>query len=211
MRNTAARRGRPCGDHLAHRREIAAATWRLIDRQGLDAVRMRSIAGEAGCTTGVLAHYFSGRDEILAFTLEEALDRFRRTAAVDAAELPAREALRRMGAASLPLDAPRKLVWRVYLSFYGRALWQPELRRGMQQRGEPARRLVREILSRAAEAGELPPDLDVRATADLLVAQIDGIAIAALFDPKGFPPQRMTRLVEHSIDLLFANATGRTQ
>ncbi len=204
-------RGRPAGDHAAHRRAIAEAAWRVIDRDGLEGLMLRGLAREIGCTTGVLTHYFpGGKDELLAFALAEALQEFRRTVALAIADRPPREALEQMAATSLPLDARRRAVWRVYVAFSGRALWHPHTREHLRERNAPARRLVADILRAAVRRGELPRRSDVSGLADLLVAQIDGLAMAALFDPERFSAARQMALVRQALDRLFATSPGGT-
>ena len=57
-------------DHDQRREEIVAATWRVIDRHGLDEATTRRIAEEAGYSNGVLAHYFRDKDDILVQALQ---------------------------------------------------------------------------------------------------------------------------------------------
>src|SRR5437764_228820 len=56
-------------DWDARRDEVLAATWRVIARHGLAGTTVRKIAREAGYSAGVLAHYFSGKQDILGSAL----------------------------------------------------------------------------------------------------------------------------------------------
>src|SRR5690606_41716840 len=56
-------------DHDARRQELAEATWRLIRREGLEAVSVRKVAREAGVSPGSLRHYFTSQSELLAYAL----------------------------------------------------------------------------------------------------------------------------------------------
>ena len=56
-------------DHELRRQELLAATWRVIARTGIVGVTTREIAREAGFSTGVLAHYFADKEDILAAAL----------------------------------------------------------------------------------------------------------------------------------------------
>ncbi|TCK25315.1 TetR/AcrR family transcriptional regulator [Pseudonocardia endophytica] len=57
-------------DHAQRRREIADALWRVVADQGVDAVSLRRVAGEAGVSMGLVQHYFHTRDEMLLFAFE---------------------------------------------------------------------------------------------------------------------------------------------
>ena len=56
-------------DWDARRDEILAATWRVIARDGIARATIRAIAREAGCSRGILAHYFDDKADILGSAL----------------------------------------------------------------------------------------------------------------------------------------------
>ena len=56
-------------DWDARRDEILSATWRVIARDGIARATIRSIAREAGCSRGILAHYFDDKADILGSAL----------------------------------------------------------------------------------------------------------------------------------------------
>ena len=55
-------------DHAARRAELADAATELIADVGVDGLRLRDVAARAGCTTGMLTHYFADKRELLRFT-----------------------------------------------------------------------------------------------------------------------------------------------
>jgi AcrR family transcriptional regulator len=59
----------------SRRTEILAAAARVFRRRGFSDAGMREIAAEADLSPGNLYHYFRGKDEILYFCQERALDR----------------------------------------------------------------------------------------------------------------------------------------
>src|SRR5688572_2770913 len=64
-------------DHDERRREVLSAARRVIVRDGIDAATTRAIAKEAGYSNGVLAHYFTDKDEILLSALRQSHQRIR--------------------------------------------------------------------------------------------------------------------------------------
>jgi len=59
----------------ARRHEILRAAGRVFRRRGYAHTGMREIAAEADLSSGNLYHYFAGKDEILYFCQERALER----------------------------------------------------------------------------------------------------------------------------------------
>ena len=58
-------------DHAARRAELVDAAWRVIAAEGLEAATVRRIAQAAGCTTGLVTHYFDSKDDMLVAALRE--------------------------------------------------------------------------------------------------------------------------------------------
>ena len=57
-------------DHNERREALLAAVWRVIARDGLERATVRTIAEETGWSTGVLAHYFADKEDILTSALQ---------------------------------------------------------------------------------------------------------------------------------------------
>jgi AcrR family transcriptional regulator len=188
-------------DHESRRREIARAVWRSGGRVGLDAVTVRQIADEAGYSTGVLAHYFADKDEMLLHALrvsvELAVERIKISGGATA-----HEALREGLAGCLPLDAPRRDEWRVWLAFWGRAAADERLAAEQRSWYERWRGLVRGLILSCQEEGTLPAELDTAREADLLVALVDGVGLQATLEPERLTAAKQTALLERQLALL---------
>jgi AcrR family transcriptional regulator len=171
-------------DHEQRRDELAAAVWRLAARDGLDAVTIRGVAGEAGWSTGALHHYFSDKEELLLFAFQTVADRVGRrvTSAREESGGPL-ELARALLAIGLPLDEERRDETRVWFSFLGLALTRPSLARAQRLAYQAWRRIVADALRDAQEEGEIRADVDVEREAAALVAIVDGLAVQASFDP----------------------------
>ena len=110
------------------RDEILSATWRVIARDGIAKATIRAIAREAHCSPGILAHYFGDKADILGAALLLSHRRVRARMDARAAGLAGLDALRVIMLEALPLDDERDLEARIEISFWGRALGNPELR-----------------------------------------------------------------------------------
>src|SRR3954454_5312345 len=59
------------------REQLIEAAARVIARRGYDAATVRDVAREAGVSTGVIAYYFEGKDDLFAQVLRSASRWFR--------------------------------------------------------------------------------------------------------------------------------------
>jgi AcrR family transcriptional regulator len=190
-------------DHEERRREIGEAVWRAVARRGIDAATVREIAEEAGFSTGVLAHYFGGKEEVVLHALRVAAERAagRMERARDG-RLVGIEALRFVLQEALPLDEERREELRVWVQFWGRTVGNPALREEQNRWYGLWRGLVRGLISGGQRSGELRADLDPQREAEALVALVDGVGLQATFEPERFPPGRQVSLLEAHLDRL---------
>jgi AcrR family transcriptional regulator len=87
-------------DHAARREAFLQAAYRVIKKQGFAGVTVRSVAREAGFTTGALVHYVDSMDQLL----------------VEASEYSAREVRDKMLAAEALVDPLISLREVLYLA-----------------------------------------------------------------------------------------------
>ncbi len=189
-------------NHEERRAQIVSATWEAIAAAGLDGATMRAIADRAGCTTGRLTHYFSGREEILTLALrrvhEDAAARMIRAAAGRSGSA----ALRAVLLEALPLDDDRRREWRVWLAFWARATVDEQLRAENEQRYGEWRGMVDRLLRDAV------PDLTAAeraARVGELVVLVDGIGVQETLAPASDRAERAAA-VRRVVDSAVARA-----
>src|SRR6266481_4824436 len=139
-------------DWDARRDEILSATWRVIARDGIAEATIRAIAREAGCSRGILAHYFDDKADILGSAL---LMSHRRVVARMEAGAAGLAGLRVIMIEALPLDSQRDLEAQIEISFWGRALGNPALRELQHAEFDRFAERLRGHLAEAEKAGEL--------------------------------------------------------
>jgi AcrR family transcriptional regulator len=170
-------------DHDERRNEIIRATWRVVARGGIANATTREIAKEAGSSYGVLAHYFTGKADILASALTASHRNVRsRTDARNAGTtgLPALHALM---LECLPLDEQRLLEAKVEVSFWGQAVGDPELVEIQNAEVDRLWERIRQRLAEAEQQGALRPGLDIDLAVHSCVALIDSLSLRAVLYP----------------------------
>jgi AcrR family transcriptional regulator len=157
---------------------ILDAAINRIAADGIDAVRIARIAMDAGVSTALIHYHFETREALLAEALEHSFDR----AGDTRTEGPQR--LRDMIDQCLPLPGEQEQDWVLWVELWLRAVRHPELR-------PTAARLYARMHEWFRDAIEAEyPDLDAAATADRLLALIDGYGVRALLGDPGMPLQR---------------------
>src|SRR3954468_15381654 len=63
-------------DQVKRRRELVAATSRLVARNGLANVKLRDVADAAGVTSAAVLYYYDGLDELFTAAYDRAIERF---------------------------------------------------------------------------------------------------------------------------------------
>src|SRR3954454_21012717 len=110
------------------REQLIEAAARVIARSGYDAATVRDVAREAGVSTGVIAYYFEGKDDLFAHVLRSASRSFRARLqnAQKAAHTP-RERLLAMAEAATPADDEAVRAHALWIDFWARAARDPAL------------------------------------------------------------------------------------
>jgi AcrR family transcriptional regulator len=188
-------------DHDVRRAELAAALWRLVLRDGIEAASIRRVAAEAGWSTGSLRHYFETHAELLAFAMELVIERIRARVAALPRSADRRELAGRLLREVLPLDAERHAEMQVWLAFTTRSFVESNLR-ALRDRAHIG---LRSFCAAAADLLRVPPRARAR-EAERLHAFIDGLALHAVLDPATTTPARQIELLDAELDAVAARA-----
>jgi AcrR family transcriptional regulator len=182
-------------DHEDRRRELAEAAWRVIIKYGLDGTTTRLIAKESGYSAGVLAHYFESKDEILLEALRISHENIERRLpeAIDGRE--GIDALRAFCLDILPTGEQQVRETHLEMSFWSRALVNPELLAVQRAESSRWRRVLQSLIEAAERRGEIG-DFDPRIVAVNLSALMDGLSIYALLYPDRFGKPELVRMLD---------------
>lgn len=170
-------------DHTSVRKQIAAASWRVLLREGMKGLTVRAVASELQLSVGMLRHYFPKQDELLLFSMELVIERAsERLKHTDPAYTPY-EKLQYAAWQFLPLDADRTLEMEVWLQFItgARNKTMQDIRAETQQR---IRAYFTELIVQAWQAeGIDQPRTYAEYCAQVLHALVDGLTLRYLALP----------------------------
>ena len=178
-------------DHDARRRDVSAAVWRVLARDGFGGLTLRAVAAEMGASTGLLTHYFRSKQALVRHALEIAGERTAELTEYGEEE-PGLPALRAAIALVLPLTAEATEMNRVWVSSWAGALGDHDLSAAERARYQRWRAKLRPHVVAAQQLGQLPaadPD-DVVAT---VAAFTHGLVIQAPVRPASVPAETPAR------------------
>lgn len=115
-------------DHAQRRDEIALVACRVVAEHGFDQASMVRIAREAGYTTGMLAHYFESKQDIIIAALRLILRRIEERLMRPAPSGGPPDLLTLLTEA-LPVDAHRRIECAFWITFWGQVCANKRLKR----------------------------------------------------------------------------------
>ena len=190
-------------DHAQRRNEIALVACRVVAEHGFDQASMVRIAREAGYTTGMLAHYFESKQDIIIAALRLILKRIdeRLARPAGAAVRPDLLALLRE---ALPLDAHRYTECAFWTTFWGQVSADRRLKRINAWVHREYMRLFERCLAQGWEEWLQWPAATRESVLRSLVTFINGLTASAVANPGDWPPEKQIAQLRLQLALLHA-------
>lgn len=189
-------------DHDDRNDEIAAAAFRVLERDGLAALSVRKVADEAGIATASLRRAFPTQDALRRFCFERLQQAV--TERLLAVTGEGRERAMRWMRELLPLDDVRRTELAVQLQLSRLALTDAGLQGNAQQLHAGVRRVCAAVLHELSDVGGLAADVDLELETARLHALLDGLALHLLWSSSDDPARGADRVLARHLDTLIA-------
>lgn len=196
---TAARRGRPVGDHNAKRAELLAAAISVIAQEGYAGASMRKVAQHAGCTTGAVTYYFANKEEMVGAVAQNVFDRVDALLETNREQLDIK-ALVQQWMEWISLDEPD--IWLAWLQLLAHARHEPAFAGVIKQRYARFRELFTSVLEEGQAQGKIRDDIAADLLADQVSAISDGWLMMMPIDPERFSAERGQAQLDAVITLI---------
>ncbi len=193
-------------DHDQRRDQIALVACRVVAEHGFDQATIVRIAREAGYTTGMVAHYFDTKQDIIIAALRLILRRIegRLTRPSGDAQADLLTAL----SEALPVDEQRFIECAFWTAFWGQVCADKRLKRINAWVHKEYMRLFERCL---AEGWSIWPQLAAAAREQVLrsvVTFINGVTASAVVSAADWPAARQLEQLRMQLQLLHAWALG---
>ena len=189
-------------DHAQRRDEIALVACRVVAAHGFDQASMVRIAREAGYTTGMLAHYFDSKQDIIIAALRLILRRIEERLTLPADATP--PDLLTLLTEALPVDAHRRIECAFWTTFWGQVSSDKRLKRINAWVHREYLRLFERCLAQCwPEWSRWPAPIRDHVLRSL-VTFINGLTASAVANTGDWPPAAQIEQLRLQLTLLHA-------
>ncbi|MBV8147055.1 MAG: TetR family transcriptional regulator C-terminal domain-containing protein [Gammaproteobacteria bacterium] len=196
-------------DHAQRRDEIALVACRVVAAHGFDQASMVRIARAAGYTTGMLAHYFDSKQEIIIAALRLILRRIEERL-TRPAQQGSRPDLLELLLEALPIDAQRRTECAFWITFWGQVSADKRLKRINAWVHREYMRLFERCLDVGWQEWRQWPATTREQLVRSLVTFINGLTASAVANPGDWPAPKQVAQLRLQLQLLHAWAAGAT-
>jgi len=194
-------------DHEQRRNEIALVACRVVAQYGFDQATIVRIAREAGYTTGMVAHYFDTKQDIVIAALRLILRRSEERLTPQAPG--ATPDLLALLTESLPVDETRYIECAFWISFWGQVPADRRLKRINAWLHREYLRLYERCLARGWPEFLRWPEAVREQVLRSLMTFINGITASTVANRSDWPAERQTGQLRLHLQLLHGWATGQ--
>jgi len=191
-------------DHEQRRDEIALTACRVVAQYGFEQATIVRIARASGCTTGMIAHYFETKQDIIVAALRLILRRIEeRLAHADGAA-----DLLTLLSEALPIDETHYIECAVWMAFWGQVPADKRLRRVNAWLHREYLRLFERCLARGWSDWPRWPSATREQLLRSVVTFINGVTASTVASRAEWPATRQIGQLRLQLELLHAWASG---
>lgn len=185
-------------NHEERKENIAKATWRVIEKQGIEGATVRAIAKEANVSLGVVRYYFCTQDELLDYAMilvdQKVKQRIEEKMPLS---LPLKKLAIEILLELIPTDSEKLLEMRVWHEFISRKLQKKlALDDGIQE-------VVYKILNHLYQEGLLKDSIHLEMEGIKLYALIDGLALHVMMKKLPLDLETLRTILEHHFHTIW--------
>ncbi|MFI0432384.1 MAG: TetR/AcrR family transcriptional regulator [Candidatus Nanopelagicales bacterium] len=174
-------------DHDARRAAYLDALWRVVERDGAQAVTVRSVAAEAGLSKSNLGYYFASQDALIAAAVRQVVE----STAAELEDLnladctPAKAVVASL--LVIPMTDERRRQAQVWLMLAAGHATDEAFAGILAELNAVVRSGSRMIVERLAACGYVGPGRNLELEAARLHALLDGLSLQSVTDARLMP------------------------
>jgi TetR/AcrR family transcriptional repressor of bet genes len=193
-------------DHAQRRDEIALVACKVVASHGFEQATVVRIARAAGYTTGMLAHYFDSKQEIILAALRLIMRRMEQR--LTRPNQGNEAGLLGVLSEALPVDAQRQQECAFWMAFWGQVSSDRRLKRINAWVHREYMRLYRRCLEQQWPEWAAWPAARRDEVLRSVVICINGLTASVVSSPGDWPAERQVRQLRLHLELLHGWASG---
>lgn len=177
------------------RRELIDAVLSILSTEGWDKLTVKRVAALSHVAPGAMPHFLGSKNDMIAAAIDHhyRVCRERDHNFISATASPVSKLWAWFETTAFPRGNVKE-EWALWLCMWGRIPFDESVRRGLAPVYQEHVNVLQTIIEEGTSRGYFEPVSDVSATADQLVAIIDGLMMRHLLDSE-FPEERVRSLV----------------
>jgi AcrR family transcriptional regulator len=175
---------------VGHREALLEAARRLLEEQGYAHITARDLVAASDTNLASIGYHFGSKAALLNAAIEAAFQDWSGQLADFAMSDPDATPMQRAGltwVGALRALPDRQSILQSYIEALAQAMRVPELRDQLAGHYSRARSRVAALVARSIGEGASADDRSCRATASLVIAACDGLAVQWMLDPDDCP------------------------
>lgn len=182
-------------DHEQRRSEIVDALWRVVERDGAQAVSVRSVAAEAGMSKTGMSHYFASQSELLAVAVEQTIASVtEESSAFDLTNVTPELATQAL-LLLIPSGSERRQRAQVWLAVLSASTDDPASAQVLDRLNKETRGGITRVIEGLRASGHLGEGRDIEQVAATTHALVDGLSLQTVTDETLLGPDAAAELV----------------
>ena len=181
------------------RTEIIQAFLKILSEKGLARATIREIADKAGCNPGLLHHYFSDKGEIIAASVEYAVNVYREDLLSGLGKFDtATDQLKFFIPRYLDIGRLNLEVSQAFLDLYALSKTEETIKKPVQECFRDGRDQVGRVIADGIKTGEFRK-VNPRVMATTILGILEGVTTLWVIEPEETPLPEVGRLIEDLI------------
>lgn len=184
-------------DHAARREEIAQVACKVVATHGFENATIARIARASGYTTGMVAHYYESKQDIILAALRLMLERMEQRLTRERGDSTLIEVL----SEALPIDTQRFTESAFWMVFWGQISTDGKLKRLNAWVHREYMRLFERCFAKHWQEWEKWPAGTREQVLRAAVALMNGLTASAVTSPNDWPAALQISILELQLDL----------
>lgn len=184
------------------RAHIVDATRQLVASMGLEGVSVRTVAARAGCSRGLVEHYFKTKAELIIAANAAVNESYLRRVAGATPGLQGMAALEARLRTLLPFSEEVLDEWRARVAFWRQGSMDEEISAAFYASFNAVYEEILADMRQAQAAGELGTAVPVQEAAETVLLMLIGLGTACLSDARLRAPRPLERRIQMILGML---------